>query len=128
MKKLYFLFLIFIIPAVVVAQVHGDAFLYGQTNHAGIKVLFTAKSPTANTDSAYTDSSGYYSLILTGGLYQIEFSKQGYSTVSYSGGNSILVGVNDSLSDVTLQPGNIISVSGNQSGQWTSNNIYNVDG
>ena len=37
-------------------QVDGYCYLAGQTNHEGSKVLFQADSPSAVTDSTYTDS------------------------------------------------------------------------
>jgi hypothetical protein len=59
--------------------VDGYAFLGGQTNHEGIKVLFEATSPSAVTDSTYTDSSGYYQLDVAGGFYDVHFTYADYT-------------------------------------------------
>jgi parallel beta-helix repeat protein/predicted outer membrane repeat protein len=52
-------------------MVDGYAYLSGQTNHEGIKVLFEAVTPSAVTDSTITDSSGYFQLDVAGGVYNI---------------------------------------------------------
>ena len=54
--------------------VDGYCYLENQTNHEGTKVLFTADSPGAVTDSAYTDSTGYYQLDVEIGFYDIYFT------------------------------------------------------
>ena len=58
--------------------VDGYCYLENQTDHSGSKVLFQADSPTAVTDSTYTDSSGYYQADLQIGIYDITYSHQGY--------------------------------------------------
>ncbi|TKJ42561.1 hypothetical protein CEE37_02410 [candidate division LCP-89 bacterium B3_LCP] len=61
-------------------QMDGYCYLGGQTNHEGIKVLFQADSPSAVTDSAYTDQIGHYQADLIGGFYDISFSYESFLT------------------------------------------------
>ena len=42
------------------ATVDGFCFLEGEADHSGIKVLFEAVSPSAETDSVFTAATGYY--------------------------------------------------------------------
>ena len=56
----------------------GYAYLEGQENYADIKVKFLAVSPSAVTDSTYTDSAGYFSRNLVPGTYDVLYSKTGY--------------------------------------------------
>ena len=51
--------------------VDGYCYLAGQTNHEGSKVLFQEDSPSAVTDSIYTDSTGYYQIDVAVGVYDI---------------------------------------------------------
>lgn len=61
-------------------NISGYAFLACSTNHGGIKVLFSALTPTAKTDSTFTDSSGFYSMNnLHLGTYTITYSKSGFT-------------------------------------------------
>jgi len=59
-------------------QVDGYCYLENQTNHEETKVLFQADSPGAVTDSTYTDSTGYYQIDLSAGVYDVYFTHQGY--------------------------------------------------
>lgn len=81
-----------------------NAFLENKNNHSGIKVKFTAISPTTNSDSTLTDASGSYSINLYPGTYKVTFSKNYYITDNY-GNNAVTVDncpvVN--LNDVTLK-------------------------
>ncbi len=78
-KMLVLIGLLAIVGESRAVQVDGYAFLTGQTNHAGIKVLFEAASPSAVTDSTYTDSTGYYLLDVAGGIYDVYYSYTGYA-------------------------------------------------
>lgn len=62
--------------------INGTATLQGETIHSGIRVLFTEASPSAVTDSAFTDGSGNYSLDLAIGVYDIQFSYTGFVTIN----------------------------------------------
>lgn len=59
-------------------QVDGYCYLAGQTNHDSTKVLFQADSPSARTDSTFTDSMGYYQINVAVGVYDIYFTHDGY--------------------------------------------------
>ena len=63
-------------------QVDGHCYLENQSNHQGTKILFEADSPTAVTDSTYTQSSGYYSIDLEIGIYNIFYIHEGYGSES----------------------------------------------
>ncbi|MBU1637024.1 hypothetical protein KKC97_05085, partial [bacterium] len=62
--------------------IDGTATLQGETDHSGIRVLFSEASPSAATDSAFTDESGFFSLDLAIGIYVVEYSHAGYVTYS----------------------------------------------
>jgi len=70
------LFIFSAVPYAVTAD--GYCFLENQSQHLGTKVLFQADTPTAITDSTYTDSSGYYQLDVHAGGYDVYFSHAGY--------------------------------------------------
>jgi hypothetical protein len=130
MKKLYFIIIISLClhSFNVKAQLTGNAFLQGQTNHSGIKVKFISQGGTAVTDSTTTTSTGSYSVNITSGVYKIVFTKAGYLTSNYNNGISTLLTNTVVLNNDTLLPGNQIFVSGNVSGNWTNNNTYIVNG
>ncbi len=56
--------------------VNGMVLLEGREDHAGSKAVFTAASPSAQTDSAITDGDGHYNLELAAGVYDIVFSHE----------------------------------------------------
>jgi hypothetical protein len=66
------------IPSYAVV-VDGYCYLENQPNHAGSRVLFQAASPTAVTDSVYTDQSGYYEIALELGVYDVYFTHESYT-------------------------------------------------
>lgn len=109
------------------SQVNGNAFLFGQADHNGIKVKFIPNSTTAQLDSTITNINGSYSINLSGGLYQVLFTKAGYQDVYYNNGNVLAIATSETLSDITLQQGSAIYVSGNASGTWSANNIYIIN-
>ena len=110
------------------ATVDGLCFLEGQTNHSGIKVLFTAVSPSAVTTEVFTDFGGAFTAGLAEGIYTVEYSKSGYVTQTLPGTFSFFV--NTTLDDITLQPGfsGTLEVSGPQSGTWESNYLVKAMG
>ncbi len=65
-----------IAQAVVVT---GHAYLDGLSNHSGIRIVFTAVAPPAETDSAATNASGYFSKHLSAGTYEIRYRYPGYA-------------------------------------------------
>ena len=80
MKKIWFpLILIFLLPLFAHAvSVDGYCYLENQTNHEGTKVLFQADSPSAVTDSVFSDSNGFFQLDINPGIYDIIYYHQGY--------------------------------------------------
>jgi PKD repeat protein len=98
----------------------GNCYLEGQTNHSGIKVLFTAVSPSAVTTEVFTAIDGAFVAGLAEGIYTVEYSKTGYWPFTFPGNISFFA--NSTLDDVTLIPGliGIMEVFGPQSGIWES--------
>ncbi|MBC8193793.1 MAG: right-handed parallel beta-helix repeat-containing protein, partial [FCB group bacterium] len=108
-----------------VVRVRGMAYLENQSDHSGTKVYFEKTSPSAVTDSVYTDTDGYYDVVLVTGIYNAHFTQDGYQPQLL--GHQFFSG-NAYLDTLTLVPGGVVSLSGNVSGIFTSNNLYFVDG
>jgi parallel beta-helix repeat protein len=87
-------------------MVDGYCYLQNQTNHSGTKVKFQADSPTAITDSTYTNPAGYYQINVQPGLYDVSYSHQGYT--DYILQDQLLM-VQTTLPTVTLHYGTHIS-------------------
>lgn len=128
MKKFILLLVGCFISVQLSAQLNGTAFLSGQTNHSGIKIKFLSNGGTAVTDSTTTNSTGNFSINITGGSYKIIYSKSGYLDINYNGGVATILTNTVSLSSQTLSLGNQVFVSGNVNGSWTNNNTYIVNG
>ncbi len=95
--------------------VDGYCFLQDQSDHSGSKVVFLADSPSAESDSVYTDQEGFFELGLEEGLYWVSYSHDGFS--SYSIPNHVVITSHVTLPDVTLA--NMVEeVSGDVSGYW----------
>jgi len=63
-------------------MVDGYCYLEGQNEHSESKVKFIKVSPSAITDSTYTDSSGYFFISdLREGIYDIEYTHAGFDTI-----------------------------------------------
>ncbi|MBU1636533.1 right-handed parallel beta-helix repeat-containing protein, partial [bacterium] len=62
-------------------SVTGVALLENETDHSGIEVKFEAVSPSAETDSVYTDSLGIFLSEIELGVYNVHFSKINYGTL-----------------------------------------------
>lgn len=126
MKKLIYSLLLWLTATTTFAQVTGNAQLMGETDHSGIKVLFTAVSPTAKTDSTVTDVNGNYSKTLTAGTYSIKFSKTGYYDSTYK--QILFVNGVVKLNSIQLISKKIVFVSGNVSGTWDKSHLYIIKG
>jgi parallel beta-helix repeat protein len=134
MKNLYkfsILMMLIIIGQTAFADVKsitadGFCYLEGASDHSGTKVLFTAITPSAQTDSAFTNTDGLYAIGLQEGIYTVHFSHSGY--LSYLIPEELQLFQNTTLYDVTLSPGTVVVVSGTQSGVWTAGNLYEVIG
>jgi hypothetical protein len=80
MKKRWFMFVIVLcaVSAARAVPVSGSVLLENQQNNAGIKVTFIAASPSAQTDSAFTDSTGHFAREVVPGIYDVQYSKNGF--------------------------------------------------
>lgn len=59
--------------------VDGYAYLEGQSDHSGIEVFLQRTAPdTLFNYTVYTDSEGYYNLIIENGIYDITYYKSQY--------------------------------------------------
>ena len=105
----------------------GYAFLEDSTdNHSDIKVKFQALTPSAQTDSCYTDSTGYFSIGLAEGTYTVRYTRDGFKP--YTQPEEYFLDTDLTLPDVTLKPGSFQEVSGTVSGLWDSYYDYYVVG
>ncbi|MEM7656899.1 MAG: right-handed parallel beta-helix repeat-containing protein, partial [Bacteroidota bacterium] len=109
-------------------QVSGTAFLSGQTDHSGISVIFTATSVSGQTDTAFTQVNGDYSINLMPGVYEIVFQADNYQTFFYNQNQPLLLNGSEVLDPVTLPPGAVKYVSGAVSGTWSSDTTYIANG
>ncbi len=62
--------------------VDGYCYLEGKADYSGTKVKFIEDSPSAVTDSTYTDASGYFNIDLVPGIYNVEYSHADYFTMT----------------------------------------------
>jgi parallel beta-helix repeat protein len=106
--------------------VDGFCYLEGETDHSGTKVLFNAASPSAVTDSVYTNADGSYLIDISEGVYTVHFSHDGWQAYTIPG--EIIIYEDTTLEDVELSSDLIEEVSGPQSGVWTSDILYHVIG
>jgi hypothetical protein len=82
-------------------NINGTALLSGQTNHSGIYAIFLALTPGAQSDTASTNSTGYYAITIFPGTYDVYFAKLGYDPEAMLG--QVLTS-NQTLQTVTLDP------------------------
>ena len=66
---------LFCVNVISAITVDGYAFLNNQSNHSGIEVLFERTVPDSLIVTAYTNTSGYYTVELENGIYDITYSK-----------------------------------------------------
>jgi predicted outer membrane repeat protein len=64
--------------------VDGYAYLENQSDHSGITVTFERTAPSALTETATTDASGYFTAALETGIYNVAYTKEGYFSESLS--------------------------------------------
>ena len=101
-KELTFCLLIivlFMVNTVFAYTVDGYAYLQNQSDHSGIEVEFERTAPDSWTGTVYTNSSGYYTINVDFGAYDITYTKDGYF---YEVVNDKLINSNMTLDDVTL--------------------------
>ena len=102
--------------------VDGFCYLDGETNHSGTKILFEAVTPSAITDSTYTNADGSFLIGLSGGIYTITYSHD--SRLSYTIPGGVEIFINTTLDPVTLY----IGLSGALSGTLVGGYSYHVAG
>jgi hypothetical protein len=110
------------------AQVTGHAFLMGESNHQGIRVIFSPVSITGEADTVFTNASGQYSAAIIPGVYEIAFDKSGFNPAQYAGGQAQVLSGNDTLLDVTLNTLYFKNVSGNIRDTLYADTIYIATG
>ena len=108
-----------------VVRVRGVAYLQNQSDHTGTKVYFEKTSPSAVTDSVYTNADGYYDIVVVTGIYNAHFTHDAYQPRLL--GHQFFSD-NAYLDTLTLVPGGVVELTGNVDGVLTSNNLYFVDG
>jgi len=79
--------------------VDGYAYLENQSEHDSIQVIFERIAPSSLLDTAYTVSDGYYSVQLETGIYNVNYSKDGYFPESLTNQQ---IYTNTTLSTTTL--------------------------
>jgi len=120
-KTISLIMLLIIVNTAYGITVDGYCYLDGETNQSGSKILFSADSPSAITDTAYTDIAGYFSIEISPGIYDIIYSHEGRS--SYSIDDVFLID-NTTLEDVTLY----FELSGDLSDTLFGNYVYHIIG
>jgi len=108
-----------------IVRIKGTVLLEDASDHSGIKIFFEKTSPSAVSDSCYTESNGGFNKILKTGIYNVHMSKDGYQPKLI--GDQFFPG-NVTMDTVILVLGGVVKLSGDVSGILTSNNLYFVDG
>ena len=107
------------------ATVDGYCYLEGAESHEGTKILFNAVSPSAITDSTYTNEDGSFLMGLSEGIYTVQYSHEGWVSNTIPG--EMIFFVDTTLETVTLFAMGII-ITGPQSGVWLGGYTYSVNG
>nr|WP_319400700.1 NosD domain-containing protein [uncultured Carboxylicivirga sp.] len=127
MKYVLTLLLFFITASKVLSiTVTGNAYLDNSNTHEGIEVIFKPQSPTAEYSVGYTISDGSFSVTVKAGIYLIEYVKDTYQTHEVN--QEIFIAEDKVLTDVTLSSQPLENISGNVSGIWNKNTVYNIEG
>jgi parallel beta-helix repeat protein len=102
------LVILFVTASGYATLVDGNCYLEGENDHSGTKVLFVEISPTAETDSVYTGTSGDYQLDVAPGLYDVFFTHDGFYGDEIIGQNC--------FDPITLPAVTLLSTEGELSG------------
>ena len=103
--------------------IEGYVYLQNQTNHEGTKILFEAVSGGAETDSTFSDATGYYSIIINPGTYDIVYSHERYNCWTI---NNQSISNDITLPEVTLTQALGILISGPLIGVLAGDTTYFV--
>jgi hypothetical protein len=125
MKKILPLLLLLFSIFSYSSEINGSAFLDNSSDHSGILIKFNPVSPSAIYTEDTSDSNGLYSTTVINGVYNISYEKTGYQTYTLT---DQLISTDNTLTNVTLNSGATVNVTGNVSGNWTNNNTYIVNG
>jgi hypothetical protein len=68
----------FITTTLKAITVDGYAYLENSSDHSGIQVLLERSAPTVQSYTVYTDASGYFSINVEFGVYNVSYSKNSY--------------------------------------------------
>jgi len=98
-KTIILLFVILMANVAFAITVDGHAFLENQTNHSSIGVFFERTAPSYLTYTVYTNASGYYTVNIETGIYDISYTKYDYFSEWLI---DLSLFSNTSLSDITL--------------------------
>jgi hypothetical protein len=90
---------LFVSCNLIAYTVDGYAYLDGEADHSGINVAFERTAPDSWNGSTSTNSSGYYTIELDLGVYDITYTKDGYDSILET---DKMINSNISLSNVTL--------------------------
>jgi hypothetical protein len=102
--------------------IKGSVTLENSASHGGIKVNYHAVSPTASSDSTYTNANGSYTITVSAGIYRISLSKSGYNTRNIG---QLLISKNDSLDHGTLmESGELVTLTKYISGTLYADTHY----
>ena len=107
-------------------HVDGTVLLEGSDNHEGVEISFynLLADPPSLTDSTFSDASGFYEMDIEPGYYLVEWTNAGYVPWELGG---FALGEDTSLDSVSLVPGEVITVTGQQSGNWTTSYQYWIE-
>ncbi|MFH1011586.1 MAG: hypothetical protein V1784_10185, partial [bacterium] len=81
-KILSVLLLLGLVQTSFAVLVDGFCYLEGQSDYSATKVKFIKVSPSAVTDSTYTQASGYFSKNIVPGIYNVEYTHTDFFTAT----------------------------------------------
>jgi hypothetical protein len=110
---------------VYASTVTGNVFLDNASDHSGIEIRFIPKSISAQEISGISLANGSYSVSVADGVYDIEYKKAGYQSISLF---DVFINSNTSLTNRTLSSKPVVTVWGNVEGVWDKANVYRVTG
>lgn len=99
MKHLILSLFLFTTILFATVTVDGYALLENQSDHSGVTITFERTAPSALTETATTDASGYFTAELETGIYNVTYSKDGYFSESLTDQSFY---ANTTLSSLTL--------------------------
>ncbi|MBC8194052.1 MAG: right-handed parallel beta-helix repeat-containing protein, partial [FCB group bacterium] len=97
----------------------------GVGTHENVKIKFYNLPSMVVEDSTVSQNSGAYSINVSPGYYLVEWTRDGYVPWELGG---LSLAASTVLDEVTLIPGEVMEVSGNVSGTWTTSFVYYVMG